>query len=426
MAENFDDMFKEYASSKEAESNRPGFTPKNYETLEWTGLEIGKPKVIRVVGGPPDSNLEPSTARVVTIAWVVGDDGKRFRVIRPSINTDPTYILNRIISKVNTVRWSNNTKTHPVKDAHPDIFNIIEKNGLDASDPRAKFERGWKGKEVLIANVIDRSKMDWHRNNKHTMLLAKSVIEATNGGTYVDEGISSYAISQRLNLLFKSYGSWEKYDIAITRTGKMDNPYTIVNATRVPEEVDPSVADIISQETSLSEEEKSWERYDLEKLFRITTATKIFNRLKGTIKKIDAALGTSYLEEIQDLVEKEKKYFEELYGDENEAEREDSRSNSGEPAEEKISKPIVSATSKTREIRTQLNESKKEAWQDLPFGDTLSPEMKAKVLSVTKDTSGKVTDITWDAKPEDLAACPDCNTAAPLDVTTCPVCGLKF
>lgn len=432
MAENFDALFEQYAEQQEAEaklSNRGSFTQRNYETIEWTGLEINKPKVIRVMGGPPDSNLDPYTAKTVTISWLIGDDGKKFRVIRPSFNEDPTYILNRIISKVNTFKYVNNVKTFPVKDAHPEIFNIVEKNGLEATDPRAKYERGWKGSEVLIMNVIDRGKMDWHRENKHTMLLAKSVTPGQNGGDFVSEGISAYAVSQRLNLLFKSYGSWEKYDIAITRTGKMDTPYYLVNATRVPEEVEASVRGLISSEPSLTEEEKSWERYDLSKLFRITTATKIYNKIKGTIKKIDAALGTDFLSELQSKVEEEKKLFEELYGDENNAAPVVSAAatTGQKPVEtlvEESNTPTAAPTVAPR-VRTAVAAAK-EPWQELPYGETLSEDLKKKVSSVSKDSSGKVADVTWLVDVADLAACPTCGVAAPLEATKCPVCGMDF
>ena len=36
-----------------------------------------------------------------------------------------------------------------------------------------------------MMNVIDRAQMDWHNENKHTMLLAKSVNIGTDGTEYL-------------------------------------------------------------------------------------------------------------------------------------------------------------------------------------------------------------------------------------------------
>ena len=96
----FDELFANYVKQAEAEakqaSNKKSFQ-KNYEEVKYTGLEKGVPSVIRAVGAPLDTNYDNTTARTVTITRIVGDDGKRFRVVRPSFTQDPNYILNKII-----------------------------------------------------------------------------------------------------------------------------------------------------------------------------------------------------------------------------------------------------------------------------------------------------------------------------------------
>lgn len=432
MGNNFDDLFMAYAEKQEEEAARPsnggGFT-RDYEQIKWCGLEANKPRVIRVMGGPPNSKLDKFTAKTVTISWLVGDDGKRFKVVKPSLAEDPNYFVNKIISKVNSFSWVNKTKVYPCETQHPDIYKLVNKNGLDETDPRAKFERGWKGSDVLIMNMIDRQNMGWHRENKHSMLLAKSVNPARNGdGEYVSEGISAYGVGAKLNHLFMSYGSWEKYDIAITKTGTMQNPFNVVNASHSPMEVDKSVRSFISNEDHLTDEEKSWERYDLEKLFGYTTATKFFNRMKDTLKRIDAALGTRFYEEISDLSEKEKDQWKEIYGDENaNAPLTENKINADMTAD--FTPNIEGATVAPRErarkaVVTEAVEHA--AWMELPHPEFLTDEQKAMVLEVTKDASGKVTAIKWNCKDEDLAMCPDCGVAAPYVCKGCPVCGLDF
>ena len=434
-----DSLFKQFAKKAEADAKKAStgtYVPRDYEEIKFTGLETGIPSILRSVGGPFNSNLDNTTARTVTIAWVVGDDGKKFKLIRPSFQEDPNYIINRIISRVKQIKWNNGEKTYPVKDKFPEIYNLVDKNGLSKDDSRYKFDKGWTGKEVLLMNVIDRAQMDWHKENKHTMLLAKSVNVSPEGVEYPDEGVSAYAITPALLQLFKYYGSWEKYDIAITRTGDMHNAFIVENATKNPERVEHGMEQYISNSDHLSAEEKSWERYDLEKIYRVSTSHKIYNHLKGSIARIDTALGTHFLSELEAEVEKEKVIFNELYGEKEEAESssvEDttppfetgSVSNTVAP-ETKTTSATTSgsaSTTRTRVIAPKVANS--EAWKELHYGDTLDEKLRSKIKSVTK-IDDEHYNIEWDLPIEDLASCPTCGAVAPLDATICPCCGLDF
>lgn len=427
-----DNLFAAFAQKAEDEaknSNHGTFTPREYEDVRYTGLTQGVPSIIRVVGGPVDSGVDPYTARTVNICRIVGDDGKKFRVIRPSAQDDPNYIINKIIAAVTKPAWDKVTKekSFPIKDKYPEIFNIIEKNGVPKGDQQFNYEKGWKGKEVFILNVIDREHMDWHKENKHTMLLAKSVNQGKNGGEFVDEGISAFACGPQFTKLYKRYGSWEKYDIAITKTGDKSNAFIIENATRTPEIAEEKES-LVSDSPCLTDEEKSWEKYDLDKLFRITTATKIYNRLKQTIARIDVALNTHFLDELKAQVDEEKVKFDEMYGRENEDSAEaTSPKNTDVKSDEEVCDPVVSSEAttgpKTR-ARVAVSQNKP-VWSILPFADTLSDSMKSKIKSVTKG-EGNYYDIVWDCPEEDLAQCPECKTIAPLDCDTCPACGESF
>lgn len=452
MGNNFDDLFTAYAEKQEEEASaRPrgeGNFTREYETIKWSALGEGKnntPKVIRVMGGPPNSKLDAYTARTVTISWIVGDDGKKFKVVKPSLAEDPTYFLNKIINKVQAFTWVDKTKVYTVKIKDPDLFNVVDKNGLEESDPRYKMEKGWKGKEVLIMNVIDRTQMDWHRENKHSMLLAKSINIHPDGTEIADEGVSAYGVSSRLNHLFMSYGSWEKYDIAISKTGKMESPFIVLNASNSPMEVDKSIRGYISKEDSLTDEEKSWERYDLDKLFGYTTATKVFNRLKNSLKRIDTSLGTSFYEEVQELSEKEKKVWEEKYRDTKAStptENIPHVAHDEEGVEEEVIKDtsnVATVTDKAFAPKRMMTARQKieekaestlnhEPWRDLPHPEVLTEEQKKMVLEVIKDASGKVTNIRWDCPDENLVLCPDnnCGIPTPYECTGCPNCGMLF
>jgi hypothetical protein len=425
-----DNLFAAYAKKAEDDAKNTShgtFTPREYEDIKYTGLVQGVPSVLRIVGGPVDSGVDPYTARTVNICRIVGDDGNKFRVIRPSAQDDPNYIINKIISTVTKPAWVNKEKTFPIKDKFPEIYNIIEKNGLQKGDPQYNYEKGWKGKEVFIMNVIDREQMDWHKQNNHTMLLAKSVNPGKNGGEFVDEGISAFACNSQFAKLYKRYGSWEKYDISITKTGDKSKAFDIENATRSPESAEDKES-FVSNNPCLTDEEKSWEKYDLDKLFRITTATKIYNRLKQTIARIDVALNTHFLDELKEEVEKEKVKFEELYGNKTEA---SGNTSSDEPEKETATEtPDESirsqATQPSTRTRARVSTSgTKPVWSILPFADTMADSIKGKIKSVTKG-EGDFFDIVWDYPEENLAECPVCHTVAPLECDTCPACGESF
>lgn len=445
MANELDTLFEQYARKAEEEKSnkKPTFT-RDLEKIKYTGLEQGTPKIVRIVGEPFDSGLSDTTGRTVTIARVIGDDGKKFRLIRPSFQEDPNYIINRIIAKVKQARWVDKQKVVPVQQNYPEIYNIIDKNGLQATDPKAKFDKGWAGKEVLILNVIDREQMDWHKENKHTMLLAKSVNEDSEGNEWVDEGISAYAASEQIIRLWKRYGSWENYDVSITRTGSKDQAYIIENATRTPEVVDDEKKEkLISQLDHLTDEEKSWERYDISKLFRKTTNTKIYNKLKGTIARIDAALGTHFLSELEVEVEKEKKLFEELYGTEGKEVTEvEVAPGVVIPLQEETnfeSNTTTETVAPMARARKTATESISEpvdnnAWVKLPYAATALKfnsggtdyDFRKYITNVTNKDG--IYTIDWDTSSENinLAYCPDCGAVAPEECPQCPACGTNF
>lgn len=451
MAQNYaivdDDVFKQFAMQAEQEAqlgnnNFGGSFQKDYEEIKWTGLEKNVWSVLRAVSGFPNSHLDSSTARSVIISKIVDDNGKQMKVVRPSYTADPNYILTRIIAAVTKPVYVNNgtekpIKKFPVQEQHPEIYNQIEKNGLNPADKRYMYDKGWKGSEVLIMNVIDRKQMDWHREHKHTMLLAKS-ISNVNGREFVDEGISWFASHDKLRHYLTSYGSWEKYDLGIKRTGQKSDAYIITNVTQSPLEVDEETRQYISSTPNLTEEELSWERYDLDKLFRVTTATKIYNRLKNTIKRIDEALGTTFYAELLKEVEAEKKTFAEIYNKNSVEETPAVNMTVSDPSATisviagNVAQNIPDPASTPARTRERVVTSRAiEPWQELPFGEALPEYRRKQIVGLIKDETGKIINIKWsDEIPNDkLYSCPNaaCGALAPeTDVPRCPLCGYDF
>lgn len=415
-----DDVFEAYAQEQEAiaraaqnnAGSAAGFAGAPYEVIQWTGLEPNRMKLIRAVGGPPDSKIDNFTARTCRIARIIGDDGRQFRCILPERSDDPSHILWRIMARVNAVEWVNGKKVNIVESKHPDIFNIVNHNGLLPGDKRFVFDRGWAGRQVLIMNVIDREQMEWHRQNKHTMLLSRSIGEGPDGTKYPEEGVPSWGFSSLLANIFKYYKSWEKYDIGITRTSIKEVPYKIINACKYIDEVPEYLRQFIV-DGPLTEEEASWERYDLSKLYKVTYYTKIYNKLRLTIGKIDAVLGTRFLKELEDLVDKEKAEL--------------AAQQASEAPAVSVSKPVDADTSTTAVRARAVSTATKPSFDTslLKGWNKLKPEEQASIGGiVVKD--GRVTEIQYTDPNATLLACPSCRIPAPESILVCPNCGLDF
>ena len=430
-----DDAFLKYAQSlEEAEkkrNERPAFTPtqREYETITWTGLEQGQDKIVRILGNPPGfGETKPSDARVVIISRIVADDGKMIRVCRPSyeyfINNGDTseYFLDKVIRAAKGSRWVNGKKVCILQEKNPDLYNKIDKNGFDPSDFKYKVDKGWAGRATFLANVIDRSQMDAHRSSKHSMLLSKK-ITYKGDKEYAEDGVPAYGFVDKLIPKVVAYGPWEGYDFSIRKTGQMSNPYQVCVASRVPEEVQSNMRQYIVTQAGLTEEEASWERYDLDKLYATTSYTKLWNRLRDTIKAIDNELDTHFYEELKELADKEKESLE----------SEEAKAKEGTPepkesaetavmneAEESFFDPTPAPKTPAKERRVPASNIN---WDLLPYAHLLSDDQKAMIKSVSKQEDGSIcVDYNTD---ETIYRCVEgCGIdGIPESFTVCPVCG---
>jgi len=435
-----DDAFLAFAEQQEKEAARRQANSggsgqeRTFEEIRWCGLERGAMKIVRFFGGVPDSKADNYTARSVRIAWLTGDDGKRFRVVFPDRNEAADHILWRVIGRMNQVEWQQGKKVLPVKEKYPTIYDIVAKNGLSPADKRYMFEKGWEGRQVLIANVIDRADYDWHRENKHTALLSRGITIGKEGQVFAEEGVPLYGFISHLTNLFRYYGSWEKYDVGIERTGVKESPYRVVNAPVHIAEIPASARELVV-DGPLTEEELSWERYDLAKLFGYTTNTKIFNRLQGTIAKIDAVLGSNFSKELKDAVEIEQAKWEAEKAADAEAPKAESASKPSAKAAKsgnKIEKmftdgaPVENpAAPPARPARPQAASTATFDTSAIPHWDDLSSAEKDAIANVEL-SGGKLTNIIYKDTEATLYGCPTCLIPAPDTFTVCPNCGERF
>ena len=136
------------------------------------------------------------------------------RCIWPIKSEQPNWILWKVYNKVMSGKWDAKAQTriYDYREKFPGLWNRVAKNdNLDNA-----FESGWKPKAYVIANVIDRSMMQWHQENKKTVLLSKKVSD-NNGTPWYEPGIPNMLYNSLYEVVIPVYGDWETYDIALVR-----------------------------------------------------------------------------------------------------------------------------------------------------------------------------------------------------------------
>lgn len=451
----------EAAEAEKASRKGSGKGSFQFDTVKWTGLEPKKMKILRCLGKGPALGLVPGQkpvtpfdARVVRLARVIDDKGKQMKLVLPRREDDENHIMWRIIDRINEVDWvpALDDKGNPIPDPkdpkrtknvkvfvnekrHPDVFNIVNFSNLPESDPQRKFGllgKGWEGREVLVMNVIDRSMMDWHRKNKHTVLLAKNINVRKNPdgsvSEFVDEGVPSYGFSELLNGIIRTYKYWGKYDIGIERTGSTNPPYRVHNVSRTPEVASKELQALICNDPNTPEEE-GWERYNIDKIYGVTNYTKLWERLHLSIEMIDAKMGTKYAPELKNLsdmetLERLAKRAEEAEANndpEMEAANEDNAQaeKAEEPEEEVIErKPVTPPAASGSD---GLDKTSLPGWSAL---DEKERKGILDVVSIGNDDTPSV--VKYSPEYKKMAKCPTCKTKAPVEYAICPGCGMSF
>ncbi len=463
----FDDEFAEEARRAEAEEKAKQESHKKgegyiYEDIKWTGFSDNTPtKVLRFIGKHPDLHVgstlpasSPVDAHVVNMSQVIGDNGRRMDMYLPIKERNPNHIIWRIIDRVNAIEWRkrpdkvdpkkiNNEKVYTNELKYPDIYNIINYSGLPADNLQRKYGlvgRGWSGREILIANVIDREMAEWHATNKHTVLLAKKITVKTRAdGTineFIDKGVPSYGLNNQFNSLRKIYGDWEKYDIGFTRTGSKDNPNDIYNAGRTPEKLPSNLQKLVSFEY-LTEAEQKYVGYDISKIFGVSSYTKLWNRLHLTIERIDACLGTNYAEELKNLADdeaatrgKNASVQDDVESEDSVTEEEDIFGGITETAKnlfqpEAQEQPVNASVSAPRVISRKVPTDAAMTMESMDGWKGLTDSERAGIVSATK-MEGKEWKVVFNDTKQSMAACPECSTVSPVTYSSCCGCGVKF
>lgn len=456
---------KKIEADKAAKANKKTFngTPKEYDEIKWKGLEKGETTIVRLVGNPPASMTpgfkgDDYTAKEIYFSKVKNDDGKIIQLKLPPHAEDAKdeHPIHKLINEVKAVDWipdpnQAGKKMKVYKYQNYPWFDKVVHGGYDPKNEEFAYKssKGWAGQEVVIMNVIDRED-NWCAENKHTKLLSKRVGESVdkdgNVQLWPDVGVPCYGFLDELSILIGKYGNWEKYDIAIEKTGVMTQPYKVKNASALstPAVIEAGVCEIasdklgfVSQNKALTPEEQAYERYNLAKMYAPTTITKFFNAFEKTLKAIDGDLGTTYYDDFKKMSEDEIAEWEAQKGAPvadptpdtlNEAtfvangEAATAESNA-EEAEAPVVKP-------SRVVQMGLAANKIAA---LKGWSMLSPKEQGIIKDVILDENGEAISAVYDKDAMDTWAGQevDCNPGGcgklcPEKFRACPFCGVEY
>lgn len=449
-----DDSFAAFANKTQEDLQKKSSfgsyskSSQSYEEIAWVGLKPNSWRILRFVGNPPET-LTPGHKASMTdavelyVSEVKNDFGKRMQLKLPVRGDLPEkdFIIWRIIDKVMETTYENKKRVYKWENDPntQEVFNYVAHGGWNAeSEPNQyKFSKGWAGQKVCVINVIDREDMEWHKENKHTKLLSRNISESINdqGKTtyYPSIGVPSFGFIDQLGGIVANYGNWNSYDIGIKRTGQKNSPYIIANATAYKngglKDIPENSLKFVSLDP-LTEEEMSWKRYELGKIYKHTSYNKLMKNLGKKIKAIDSVFNTKFYDELASLAEKE---AEEMKALNEAAELEKETDNSdidaiyGAPAtapSTNESTPVrpISAPVDTIAANERLSPEKLAALKGYQY---LTDEQKNQIDDVLFDTDGNITDIKYNTS-EQVVACPNCKAPGLMAHTHCLACGIKF
>lgn len=454
----FDAFAKRAQEDTDRRNNRSSYSSNDnndYEKIKWVGLKPNAWSIVRLVGNPPEAltpgfKAQPTDAAEIFVSDIKDDNGKRMqlRLPIPGDLADKDHVMWKIIRKVMETTYVDKKRVYKYEqDANAkDVFNIVAHGGWDPAKDynQFKFSKGWQGQRVCIVNVIDRSDMAWHKENKMTKLLSRNVSESVteSGETkyWPAIGVPSFGFVNNVGGIVSNYGDWNNYDIGIKRTGQMTNPYSIVNASAFKlgglKEIPDDMLAFVSTEP-LTDEEKSWKRVEIGKLYAPTSYTKLKNSLGRTIKAIDNVFGTKYYDDIAEGAAKEEEARKAAAVETANAKQEEAETDNSdldqvfgvsptqpEPTPVRESAPVRQSAETAASIATteKLSPEKLGVLKGYQY---LTDEQKNQIADVELDSDGKITNIKYNTD-EQVVACPHCAIPGLMAHTHCLACGIKF
>ena len=306
----FEAALAQRRKQKAEEASRGSFSGgAGYPDIPYAPLYTDKQQAFRFVGLPYLVREKSTDTKRVHIAMILGDDDKKFRCIGPDPQEQKDWLLYRVMNRVLTRHWDKNVPNsngqlgayvYDCATVHPELYNRVAKN----NNVENIIERGWRFNPYILFNVIDRANYAWHQENKKFRVLSKKASEYQDK-VFFEPGVPDTVFQLIMDDIVAGDGNtnWEDYDIVIRKI--TEKPwYKVYHGADHVKYLDDDVKMLIVNK-GLSDEERSWEMNDFDKLFSLTRYARIKSKLGLFIQKVDKVFNTKYYEELISLVDKE-------------------------------------------------------------------------------------------------------------------------
>jgi hypothetical protein len=306
----FEAALAQRKKQKAEDASRGNFSSgSGYPDVPYAPLYTDKQQAFRLAGLPYLVREKPTDSKRVHIAMILGDDDKKFRCIGPDPQKRKDWFLYRFMNKVLTRHWDKNLPNsngqlgayvYDYASLHPELYNRVAKN----NNVENTIEKGWRFTPYILFNVIDRANYEWHLENKNFRVLSKKASE-WHDKVFFEPGVPDTVFQLIMDDIVAGDGNtdWEDYDIVIRKVN--EKPwYKVLHGLDHIKYLDEDVkATIVDR--GISDEERSWELNDFDRLFPVTRYGRIKSKLGLFIQKADQVLKTKYYEELLTMVEKE-------------------------------------------------------------------------------------------------------------------------
>lgn len=429
---------------KEEKQNRTGFDG-NIEYPEWTGFtKENKKKLVRFYSSEFIHKSEDFTrkdfngnlvfnkysARIVNYAKLYNDSGKLFCMYIPSKEDEPGFFYWRVLDTVLKKEWSKDSDGKPVAkyiyaESYPEIFDRLMTNGRIHKELQYHnnvYDRGWKAQKILLTNVIDREQIERHRELKKAFLLSKNM-NVVGDQIYFENGVPANGLDILLYREISNYCGLNNYDLLLERTGQKSPAWIVCNASEHIKEV-PTYLQPLVANTPLTEEELSWEQYDLEAMTNWKRYSKWQLNVGQLLKKIDLSFKTHFSEEVEEKANKEKAETERVKK-ENSTPVSSLGADLSKPEEVKRRPAPVSTETKSNTAVV--------TWDDLQKIGCVDEGKKyftSEAQALIDHVDFENRQVKWKAEAGEVQACfAPCDFKSPVDpsvVKGCLMCGSNF
>lgn len=419
-----------------------------YESAETLGLEDKKEKVFRILGNPMEVRQNPTDPKLILQSSVVKDDRSGYYKLNwPVVEKngkyvpDPDWIVTKFYNKVNEGKWEkypDGQLDHRGKNGkyvkyhqNTKIFSVIDNNAKEGE----KFPKSFFPSKRVVMNVIDRHD-SWCKDNKHSKLLTSKKVPfeiTTEEGKktiyFEDTGVPEMVWSAIMDHC-KATGTLD-IDLVVTKKSD-DKKYSVFDITDYPKYVTEASFKIGSKD-ALTEEEKQYELYDLDKLYGVSSYAKVKKVMKAKFALCDSELGTNFVDELERLVKKEA----EERASEVDVEQKEKDVDVPKKETLKVQEPVKEEVKANRRPSTKpVEQSSKVDIKAIcetafPYWHKLTEDEKSIMISTIVEFNGNIP--TYDNS--EYLGCTDenCNypgtdkmTIVPDNVNTCPVCGITL